>query len=84
MGPLVCKKWFPLILLRTSYHTALIYNMLIGLVEDMTNIDFGFTRLKVKVTMVTCKKYTWFPLIILRTVYPRAFTFHMLIVLMET
>jgi len=29
--------------------------MLIGLGEDMIHIDFGFTRLNVKVTMVTCK-----------------------------
>jgi len=27
--------------------------MLIGLGEDMTSIDFGFTRSKVKVTIVT-------------------------------
>jgi len=29
--------------------------MLISLSEDMTPIEFGFTRLKVKVTRVTCK-----------------------------
>jgi len=39
----------------TSYHKAIIFHVLIGLVEDMTNIDFGLTRLTVKVTRVTCK-----------------------------
>jgi len=54
--------------------------MLIGLVEDMTNMNFGFTRLKVKSTRVTLKKMqTWFPRIILRTIYPELFTFYMLI-----
>ena len=32
--------------------------MLIGLSEAMPLFDFGFTRLKVKVTRVTCKKCT--------------------------
>ena len=33
--------------------------MLIGLGEDMTSIGFGFTRLKVKVTRVSCKKHAF-------------------------
>ena len=46
-GPF-CKKWFPLIFLRSIYHRAIIFHMLIGLGEDMTLTDFRFTRLKVK------------------------------------
>jgi len=54
--------------------------MLIGLGEAITPLDFGFTRIKVKVTRVNCKEiYTWFLLIILRTIYHIAFIFHMLI-----
>ena len=54
--------------------------MLIALREAMTTFDFGFTRLKVKVTRVTCKiMYTWFLLIILRTIHHIAFIFPMLI-----
>ena len=37
-------KWFPLIILRTIYHKAFIFYMLISLGKDMTCIDFGFTR----------------------------------------
>jgi len=40
------------------------FYVLIGLGEDMTYIDFGFTRSKVKVTRVLFVKQ-WFPLIIL-------------------
>jgi len=39
-----CKKWFPLIILRTIYYRAFIYQMLIGLGKDMTSIDLRFTR----------------------------------------
>ena len=46
------KKWFFLIFLRTIYHRAFIYNVLIGLSEDKTPIDFGFTRSKGNVTRV--------------------------------
>jgi len=31
-----CKIWFPLIILRTVYHRAFIFHMLIGLCGDMT------------------------------------------------
>ena len=34
----------------------MIFNLLIGLGEDMTPIDLEFTKLKVEVTWVTCKK----------------------------
>ena len=44
----ICKKWFPLILLRTIYYRAFICNVLIGLSEDKTPIDFGFTKSKGK------------------------------------
>ena len=40
--------------LRTSYHRTTIFHMLFGLGRMMTPIGFGFTRLKVKVTKVTC------------------------------
>jgi len=52
---LFVKKWFKLLLLRTIYHSAVIFYMLIGFDKDMTPIDFRFTRSKVMVTMVTCK-----------------------------
>jgi len=56
--------------------------MLIGLGKEMTSIDFGLTRLKIKVKRVLfCKK--WFPLIFLRNVYHRAFIFHLQIGLGE-
>jgi len=55
--------------------------MLIGLGKDKTFIDFRFTRSKVRVTWVTCKKR--FLLIILTTIYLRAFIFHMLVGLDE-
>ena len=51
-----CIKWFPLIFLRTVYYRAIIFHMLIGLGKDMTPIDFRFTRMKVKVKRVICKK----------------------------
>ena len=51
-----CKIWIPIIFMRTICHSAIIFNILIGLGEDMAPFDFGFTRLKVKVTRVTCKK----------------------------
>ena len=45
-----------LILLRTIYPIAFICIVLIGLSEDKTPIDFGFTRSKGKVTRVTLVK----------------------------
>jgi len=54
--------------------------VLIALREAIIPFDFGFTRLKVKVTRVTCKiMYTWFLLIILKTIHHIAFICHMLI-----
>jgi len=44
------KKWFLLIILRTVYHRAFIFHMLIGLGEDMSPDVFMFTRSNVKVT----------------------------------
>jgi len=48
------KMWFPLIFLRAIYHRAIIFHMLINLGEKMAPVDFGFTRLKDKVTRITC------------------------------
>jgi len=58
--------------------------MLIGLGEDMTPYEFEFTRLKVKVTRVTCKHGFPLFLIIFKTIYHRAFIFHMLMILIDT
>ena len=55
-----CKKWFPLIFLRTIYHRTIIFYMQTCLGEDMTSIDYGFTRSNVKVTKVTFVKKKWF------------------------
>ena len=33
--------------MKTIYHRAIIFHILIGLGNDMTRFDFGFTRLKV-------------------------------------
>ena len=52
----VNKKSFPLILLINIYHIAFICNVLIGLSEDKTPIDFWFTRSKDKVTRFTFVK----------------------------
>jgi len=51
--------------LKTIYHRAFKFNMLISLGDDTTCIDFGFTRSNVKVTGVILVKQ-WFPLIILK------------------
>jgi len=60
------------------------FHVLIATSKGKNRIDFGFTRSKVKVTMVTCKNnVNMFLLIIFRTVYPRAFIFYMLIGLVE-
>jgi len=40
--------------LENYIHRALIFKMLIGLGENKNPINFGFTRSKVKVAMVTC------------------------------
>jgi len=74
-------EWFLFIILRTIYHSAFIFHMLIGLDGNMTPINIDLIRSKVKVKNHFCKK--WFPFIILRTVYCRAFIFHMLIGLGE-
>ena len=56
---LFCYKWFELIVLITVYHRAIIIHKLIGLDGDMAHIDFGFTRLKVKLKKGQfCKKIT--------------------------
>ena len=55
--------------------------MLIGLGEDMTTIDFGFTRLRPRSQGSLVKNVNLVLLIILRTIYYRDFVFHMLIVL---
>ena len=47
------NEWTPCI-----YHRAIIFHMVIDLGKAKTPFDFGFTRLKVKVTRVTCKKCT--------------------------
>jgi len=73
--------WFLLIILRTIYHLAFIFHMLSGLDIDITHIDIGVIRSKVKVRRITFVK-SWF-LIILRTVYHRGFIFHMFIGLSE-
>ena len=66
--------WFQLIILRTTYHRALIFYWMIGLGRYMTSIDIKFVRSKVKVTMIAFVKKLC-PLIILRTVHQRAFKF---------
>ena len=42
--------------MKTIYHRAFIYHVLIGLGENKNLIDFGFTGSKVKVTSVTFVK----------------------------
>jgi len=57
-----CKnkiRCFPFIILQTIFHRAFIFHMLFGLVEDMTTIDFRYTRSKAKVTRVLFVKQ-WF------------------------
>jgi len=48
-GVIFIKKLTPLIFMRTIYHRAIIFHKQIGLDEDMIYIEFGFTRLKVKI-----------------------------------
>ena len=50
--------------------------------ENMTCIDFGFTKSNVNVTRVSFVK-KWYLLIFLRTIYHRATKFHILIDLGE-
>ena len=69
--------WFLFVILRTIYHKAFIFHMLIGLDRDLTHIDIGVIRSKVKVRRITFVKI-WFSLIILKTVYHRGFIFYML------
>ena len=79
---LFAKHSILLIILRNIYNRAIIFHVLIGFGDSIAHYDFGFTRLKVKVTNVTRKNmYICFLLIILRTIYHIAFIFHMLIVL---
>ena len=48
-GVIFIKKMSPLIFMRTMYHRAIIFHVKqIGLDEDMIYIEFGFTRLKIK------------------------------------
>jgi len=51
--------------------------MLIGLGVNITCIDLGFTRSKVKVTRVLFVKNGFY--FFLKTIYPRSFRFYMLI-----
>jgi len=60
-------------MLKTIYHRAFIFHMLIGLGKDKTPINIGFIRSKVKVTWVT-----FFTLSFV-TIYHKAFIFNKLI-----
>jgi len=64
-------------LLKTIYHRAIIFHMLIGLGKDKTPINIWFTRSKVKVTWVT-----FFSLSFVAD-YHKAFIFNKLICLGE-
>jgi len=55
-GPF-CKTMVSTHYLEKYFHGAIIFHMLIGFGDAMTSYDFRFTRLKVKVTRVSCKKY---------------------------
>jgi len=44
------QSWFLLIILRTVYHRAFIFHVMIGLGEITIPYVFNFTRSKVKVT----------------------------------
>jgi len=46
----------PFIILRTVYHRAFIFHMLIGPGETLTPMDFVFFMGRVKVTLVTFVK----------------------------
>ena len=48
-------KWFPLIILNTIYHRVVIFQMQIGHDQQMTPIDSGVTKLKVKVRGRICR-----------------------------
>ena len=50
VGWSVCwqTKWFLLIILNTIYHRVFIFHMQIGNDQQMTPIDFGVTRSKVR------------------------------------
>ena len=56
-GPFFVKQWFPLLILKNVCHRAIMFHVLIGLGDAMIPYEFGFTRLRVKVSRVTCKKY---------------------------
>ena len=73
-------KWFPIVVLKTIYHRAFIFHILIGLGKDKTRTDFGFTNSRTHGSLLLKK---WFPFIFLRTIYHRAFISHMLIGLGE-
>ena len=52
--PSFCQltKWFRINILKTSYYRAFIFHLLIGLCNNITCINFWFTRSTVKVTRV--------------------------------
>jgi len=57
MGHFCVKQGFRSVSWEVFTTELFIFNVLIALSEDIkTPIDFGFTRSKVKVAMVTCKK----------------------------
>ena len=70
---------FLLNILRTIYCRAFIFHMVIGHYEDMIPIDFGFTRVKVKVTV-------FFFLIILKNYFSifRVLSIHLLALVFKT
>ena len=72
------KKWFPLIILRTVYYIAFVYNVLIA-GEGLTPIVLYVKGQGHKGHF--CKK--WFPLILLRNILYRAFICNVLIALSE-
>ena len=46
------EKSFPLIILRTVFHSGFIFHMFIGVGADMTPFDIEFVRSKVEVIMM--------------------------------
>ena len=71
--------------LRTIYHRAIIFYVMIGFHQNMTTIDSEFIRSKVKVTMFMFVQ-NGFRLgpTILRIIQLSAFIFHMLISLIDS
>jgi len=56
MSKVKVKKVILYKMVSAHFEYFLSQSMLIGLGEDITPIDFGFTRLKVKGMRVICKK----------------------------